>query len=136
MMYWGMRKKHPAEAIDFFQRAQRLDPTLAGPAMMWMALIREREENPVEAEALYKAALAAENPTSIEAETTMELYARFLKNQGRGDEGKATLDQAAIVRRALEQPAGPISSSALRVGGGVSAPSVLYKVDPEYTEEA
>jgi TonB family protein len=129
LLYLGMREKN----LEYLKRAQLLDPALAGQAMMWMALIREREPNPVEAEALYKAALAAENPNSVEAENTMELYARFLKNQGREDEGQAMLDEVAIARKGrLVQG----TSTALRVGGGISAPSVLYKVEPAYTEEA
>src|SRR5260370_1602787 len=102
LMYLGLRKKNPAESLDFFQRAQVLDPTLAGPALMWMALIREREPNPVAAEALYKSSLAAENPTSTEAENTIELYARFLTDQARGDEAKAMFDRAILVWKALE----------------------------------
>src|SRR5260370_25642065 len=97
LLYLGMREKN----LEYLKRAQLLDPALAGQAMMWMAVIREREPNPIEAEALYKAALSAENPNSVEAENTMELYARFLKNQGREDEGTAMLDQAAIARKDL-----------------------------------
>ncbi len=136
LMYLGLRKKNPAESIDYFQRAQVLDPTLAGPAMMWMALIREREPNPVEAEALYKSSLAAENPTSADAENTMKLYARFLKDQGREDDAKAI---ATLAWKAL----GPektrtvqSSSNVFKIGSGVTAPQVLAKTDPEYTEEA
>jgi TonB family protein len=136
LMYLGLRKKNPAESLDYFQRAQVLDPTLAGPAMMWMALIREREPNPVEAEALYKSSLAAENPTSADAENTMKLYARFLKDQGREDEAKAI---ATLAWKAL----GPektrtvqSSSNVFKIGSGVTAPQVLAKTDPEYTEEA
>ena len=29
-----------------------------------------------------------------------------------------------------------MSAGVSRIGGGVSAPSVVYKVEPEYTEEA
>lgn len=139
LMYLGLRKNNPAEAFDYFQRAQLLDPALVGPAMMWMALIRERAPNPAEAEALYKSSLAAENPASADAENTMELYARFLKEQGREDEAKAMSDRATFVRKALvsEQiPKMQSNSTALKIGGGVTAPSVLYKIDPAYTDEA
>jgi TonB family protein len=97
-----------------------------------MALIREREPNPVEAEALYRSALAAEDPNSAESLSTAQLFARFLMSQGRGDEAKAIRDQ---IPTSTTQPR-PQSSGVLRVGGGVMAPSVLSKVDPEFTEEA
>src|SRR5262249_15349586 len=54
LIYLGLQRKDPEEAIEFFQKAQRLDPSHAGPAMMWMARIREHEEKPAEAEELYK----------------------------------------------------------------------------------
>jgi TonB family protein len=139
LMYLGLRTSNPAESLNYFQRAQLLDPTLAGPAMMWMALIREREPNPAEAEALYKSSLAAESPTSAEAENTMELYARFLKEQGREDEAKAMFDHATLVWKALapdKTRTVQSTSNALRIGSGVTSPSVIYKIDPAYTDEA
>jgi periplasmic protein TonB len=37
----------------------------------------------------------------------------------------------------VRPPDPPVTSGGVyRVGGGVSAPSVLYKVDPQYTEDA
>ena len=84
--------------------------------------------------------MLARPPSSPQAATTTELYAQFLEQQGRGDESKSLRDQAAAVWRAQgtkATPARPDSvSTAVRVGNGVTAPSVLYKVDPEYTEEA
>jgi TonB family C-terminal domain len=129
LLYLGMRNGD----LEYLRRAQLLDPKLAGLAMLWMAVMRESEPNPIEAEALYKAALAAEDPNSVDAKNTMLLYARFLKTQGREDEGKAMLDQVALIRKGQVVQS---TSTALRVGGGVSAPSVLYKVEPAYTEEA
>jgi Flp pilus assembly protein TadD len=41
-----------AHAFELFQHAQRVDPTQAGPAQMWMAVIRQREQNDVEADRL------------------------------------------------------------------------------------
>ena len=43
-MHLGLRKKDPAEAIDYFERAERLDASLAGPVRTWMAVIREHEQ--------------------------------------------------------------------------------------------
>jgi TonB family protein len=142
LMYLGIRKKDPAEAIDFLEKAKNLDPALAGPATMWMALVQERrQQNPEEAEALYKSALALENPDSADAINTRELYARLLTNQGREEEAKAMRDSASVAMQALYaqdrvQHSHVESTTAFRIGGGVAPPSVLFKMDPEYTEEA
>jgi TonB family protein len=143
LIYLGtnaMRNKEPDKAIDYFQKAQGGDPDKAGTALMWMAVVRQYQKSPEEAESLFKQALAAEKPSSPEAATTIELYAQFLEQQGRGEEGKSLRDQAALVWRAEGVKAKPVrpdkASTAVRVGNGVTAPSVLHKVDPEYTEEA
>jgi TonB family protein len=142
LMYLGMRKKDPAEAIDFLHKAQLLDPSLAGPSNMWMALRQEREKKPAEAEVLYRSALAVENPDSADAANTMQLYARFLKEQGREEDAKAMQDRAGAVIKTLtaqdqaQHPKIQGSSTAFQVGLGVTAPSVAFRVDPEYTEEA
>jgi len=143
LIYLGtnaMRNKEPDQAIDYFQKAQAADPAQAGTALMWMAVVRQYQKSPEEAESLFKQALAAEKPSSPEAATTSELYAKFLEQQGRADEGKSLRDQAALVWKAEGAKAKPVrpdtASTAFRVGNGVTAPSVLYKADPEYTEEA
>jgi len=142
LMYLGIRKKNPPEAIELLEKAKNLDPTLAGPATMWMALMREREGNMAEAETLYRSALAMENSDTADAVNTMELYARLLKKKGRDDDGKAMQDRAGAVMKMLElqdrTQHSQVESKAnvLRIGGGVTAPSVLGKIDPEYTEEA
>jgi len=68
-----------------------VDPALAGQAMTWMAVAREREQNPAGAEALYNSALTAVNPNSADAVNTLRLLVRLLKEQGREDEAKALL---------------------------------------------
>src|SRR5438105_15156438 len=67
LMYLGLRKTNPEEAIDYFQRAQRHDPSLAAQVMRWMAVSREREQNYAEVEALYNSALAAASEKSADA---------------------------------------------------------------------
>ena len=166
LMYLGLRKTSPAEAIDYFQRAQLLDPSLAGQAMTWIAVAREREQKPAEAEALYNSALAAVNPNSADAVNTLQLLARLLNEQGREDEGKAMLERASVVQKVLSEQAAQqlqssptptfrvitrdgqqgamnaapaakqSSSNVFRVGGGVMPPAVLAKIDPEYSQEA
>lgn len=142
LMYQGLRRKNPEEAMDDFERAQRLDPALAGPASMWMALIRERQQRPGEAEALYQTSLAAERADSADAENTLRLYGRFLKEQGRESEAAGVLDRAEAARKSLVREGTPRrrkaegSPTALRVGNGVTPPSVLSKSEPQYTDEA
>ncbi|MBZ5576155.1 MAG: TonB family protein [Acidobacteriia bacterium] len=126
-------------AMDYFQKAQVADPTHAGPATMWMAVMQDRQNLPDEAEALFKSALALEAPNSAEAAVTMELYGFFLNRQKRQDEAKSVADQAAAVRKSLGAQVAVRRASittAVRVGNGVTAPALLTKVEPQYTEEA
>src|SRR5262245_20358203 len=108
--------------------------------MMWMAWIREHERNPAEAEALYKSALAAAKPDSADAANTMQLYARILQDQGRGDEAKPMEERAEVIIKALSGrfwvETGQSQPEVYRVGGGVTAPSLVYKTEPQYSEEA
>ncbi|HUJ48652.1 MAG TPA: TonB family protein [Bryobacteraceae bacterium] len=138
-MYLGenaLGNKNYQQAIDYFQKAQTLDTTQAGPAQMWMAVVREREQNPAEAETLYRSALSVEDQNSAEAATTLELYARFLADQGRQDDAKFISNRASALRRALGAQSGQSKSEAFHIGNGVNPPKLLYKVEPEYTAEA
>ena len=150
LMYLGVRalgkkNKNFEQAMDYFQHAQRLDPSQTGAAQMaplWMAVVREQQGDSAGAEALYKSALVAVNPESTEAATIMQRYARFLQGQSRQDEAQAELDRAAELRKTLRQQGAAkrapaqSTSSVYRVGGDVTSPSVLYKTDPEYSDEA
>ena len=74
-----------------------------------------------------------------DAATLMALYGGFLRRQGREDEAQAILDRAKSVRKALRAAAAAqmhTDSNAQRVGGGVSAPRVVAKIEPQYSEEA
>lgn len=137
LIYLGVRNmsaKNYPEALDLFQRARNLDAGLAGPAQMWMALVREREQNPADADTLFRSAVAVQDPESGDAATTLELYARFLKDQGHEEEAKSMSDRASGIRGTLG--AQQAKSAAPRIGGSVIAPKLLSKVEPEYTEEA
>jgi TonB family protein len=124
------------QAAEYFQKAQNLDAAVAGRALMWMALLREREQNLVEAENFYQRAIAVEDPSSEGAATALELYVRLLKDQGRADEATTSMsDRASDIRKALGEQQRKVSSNALRIGGDVIAPKVLHKMEPEYTEE-
>jgi TonB family protein len=134
----AMQKKDNQKAYDYFQQAQVADPSKAGPALMWMAIVRDRQNDTVGADSLFKQSFAAEYMGSAEAATTLEVHAAFLRRQGRDDEAKALAEHAATIRQNLRttefrQVAGV---TPFRVGGGVTAPSLAYRVEPEYSEEA
>jgi TonB family protein len=136
----ALTRKEPGEALEYFQRAQIADPAHAGVAMMWMAIM-SAQDRPQEAESLYRGALAIEVPGSAEAATTMELFAAFLERQGRTEEAATTREQAAIARKAIGARAPVIrqatdTGTPYRVGIGVTPPSLIYKVEPQYTDEA
>ena len=65
LMYLGataVMNKDFARAIEYFQHAQRVDPTKAGAALMWMAIVRQGEQNADEAETLFKNCLSVQDP--------------------------------------------------------------------------
>ncbi|MCU1274359.1 MAG: TonB family protein [Bryobacterales bacterium] len=142
LMYLGtaaILNKDFAQAFNYFQRAERVEPALAGRVRMWSAVMRQRELNFDQAEMLYKNALSVQDPKSPDAATTMKLYAELLRVLGRADEANELGKRADAVQRATAGQVNSMRTSAHsvhRVGGDVSAPSVLQKVDPEYTEEA
>ncbi len=139
-LYLGIAAKDQKRSMDYLQRAQSLDASLTGPVLMWTALIYERLDQPEEAETRYKAALAAENPDSREARETLTLYARFLKEQGRENVAAAVRARAEALAPRLNEPTtlgAPASAPpTYRIGGGVTQPVVVYKIDPPYSEEA
>jgi TonB family protein len=131
----ALKKKDFPRAFDYFQQAQRVDPPKAGAALMWMAVVRQREQNLEEAERLFQSALSVEDPKSVDAAVTMEVYAGFLRELGRESEaGEFEARAAAIQKTGAPHPeaAGVYRSKT----PGVTPPSVLRKVEPEYSEEA
>jgi TonB family protein len=136
-------RKDYTTAVGDFQRVQTIDPSQAGAATMWIALVREREKNFTEAEALFQNALALQNPKSADAATTMVLYAQLLRQQGRLDEATTMETNASEARKPAirtgiaSAPAQTVSSpGTYRVGGGVTAPVLTFKREPEYSEVA
>jgi TonB family protein len=139
LIYQGVihiSSKNYDQAAAYFQKAQNLDAKQTGPAQMWMAVLREREQNFPEAEALYRNALAVEDPGSDDAATNMELYSSFLKERGREAEAQSMSERASLVRKALAEQQRQPKSTAPRIEGGMTPPKVLQRVEPEYTELA
>lgn len=126
--------KNLDQALGFFERARLVDPAHAGTALMWMAVAKERQNEPDDADRLYREALAIQDSTSKDGAITMELYSQFLRLQGREADAKLMSDHAVIALKA-QAPPRP-GSTAYRIGNGVTAPAVIFKVEPEYTDEA
>jgi TonB family protein len=127
-------------AESFLHRAQAVARGAdRGRALTWMAVVREQQGAAPEAESLYQQALAAEDPTSPDADTTLELYARFLRKEGRDADAESAETRAHSSRTARigqlspKRADGPQVS---RVGGGTTAPMLVFKVEPAYTVEA
>jgi TonB family protein len=139
----ALGRKDYTGSVERFQHAQRIDPSQAGAAAMWIGVVREREQNFTEAEAQFKSALAIQNPRSADAATTMVLYAQMLRRQGKLDEAtelekKSTETRNAVPRvaTAVSSNTSPTSGGVYRVGGGVTAPALVFKKEPEYSEVA
>jgi TonB family protein len=134
--------KDPAQALDYFERALNvaLSGPVAGPAMTWQAVVRQhREGEAPAAESLYRAALAFEETNSPEAALTMEFLAHFLREQGRASEAEAIEAHASEIRKshvAQLSRKRQATDQAAKVGGGVAAPQLLYKLEPSYSVEA
>jgi TonB family protein len=134
------------QAFGYFERAESADPSKIGTALMWMAVVRDRQGRASEAETLYRTSMAVQDPNSAQAVTTMQLYALFLGRNNRSEESKAIQAQADALHKqqalnadrfaAAEGAAATPNLNALRVGGGVNAPTLVSKVEPQYSEEA
>jgi TonB family protein len=132
--------KNGGQAITDFEQAMNADAAKTGEAKMWMAIAQASQNNLEAAEGFYEGALAAEDPNSAAAATTMELYGQLLQREGKTDEAKSMLDRASAVRRtqaeqavSANRPSGP---GVRRIGGETKAPMLVSKVEPEYSEEA
>jgi TonB family protein len=130
------------KAMEYAQRARnvaRPGPE-TGKIMTWMGQIREKQEGgAADAESLYTGALAQEEANTPEAALTMEVYARFLRSQDRTGEAEVMDSRALAVRKLLVASAsGNVKGAAqtYRVGNGTTPPSLIYKLEPMYTEEA
>jgi TonB family protein len=144
LLYMGITRygKDPAQALDYFLRAQNVAPSgpLAGPAMTWQAMVKQhREGEAPAAESLYRAALAVEETNSPDAALTMEFLAHFLREQGRVGEAEAMEASAGEIRKAQVAQLSPKrqpADQASKVGNGVAAPVLLHKIEPSYSFEA
>ena len=132
----------PAKALEFLKRARNVadNGNDVGTALTWMARVRQSEpDGAAEAESLYRRAMAAADANSAEQALALEFYAQFLKAQDRAVEAGPIEARAKGIRKTRVSAMGPreaAASSIYKTGGGVKAPSLLSKVEPEYSEEA
>lgn len=144
LIYLGLaavKNKEFDRALDYFERAKLVDPSKSGRALMWMAVARQRQANTGEADALYRQAIAVDDANSADAATAMRVYAQFLEQQGREDEARSMRDQASGIRkaqvaRAVAEVKASASANVYRPGNGVTGPSLISKIEPEYSDEA
>jgi TonB family protein len=124
-------------AEGFFERLLRVDPKgpHAARALTWLGNLRR--DDPAGAEALFKQALAMQEAGTVGGLETARSYAFLMRRQGRLDEADA-MEKAW--GRGVSGSAGArtndLPPGVYRVGGGVRAPALLYKFEPQYTEEA
>jgi TonB family protein len=108
--------------------------------MTWQAVVRQhREGEAPAAESLYRAALALEEANSPEAAITMEFLAHLLREQGRVSEAEAMDASAGEIRKARVAQLSPkprTTADVFKIGNGVAAPVLLYKLEPSYSFEA
>ena len=134
----AIAKKDFPQAMDYFQHARRVDPAHGGTATMWMAVAEQRQQHVDEAERLYQSALSLEDSKSVEAAVTMEVYGRFLREQGHADQAGELETRAAAIQQAHETPPAshPSAATYTMKRADVKAPSLVHKEEPEYSEEA
>ena len=135
------RQANYLAAEGFFERLLALDPAgpQAGRALTWMANIKARDpEAFTDAEAFYRRALTVEDPQSLDTVDTLRNLATLMKRQGRTDEAAALETQFQGIQEAArrKQPKADLPTGVYRMGEGITAPILLSKTEPQYTEEA
>lgn len=111
-----------------------------------VALIMELQGDVTAPEPLYQRAIQIlEAPalgSPVELATVLELYAGLLNKQLKVTEAEKLRDRARPIRaRHIREmlariPPPAITAPALKIGGGVSAPVMISKVEPKYTPVA
>jgi len=119
------------DAITSFVAAERRDPNQAARSAIWIAIANTRNGKHDEAERHIQTALA--KAEGQQATTFAYVAAMLYHEMGRGDEAAALRKRVPPVA-ANARPAPP--EGTFRVGGGVTAPSLVEKFEPRYSEEA
>lgn len=141
LLYLGTRalgNGNRLAAEGFFERIVKIDPKgpQAGPALSWLASMRVKTD-PAGAEDLFKRAIEAERPTSLEYVDTLRKYSLLVRKLGRAEEADQLEQQAREAQTGTRrQSVSDLPPGVYKVGPGISAPSLLYKKEPEYTQDA
>jgi TonB family protein len=125
---FALADRHFDDSMQLLERAERVGPESAGRAIVWQALVRERQGDAQTADALYKRALAIASPESPDRISVVNLYRRFLNGNGRATEAETLALPAA--------PAPQRNEDVYRIGAGIQAPKLVVKEEPAYTDEA
>ena len=136
--------KNPEAAFNYLQRARNVakNGNDMGRAATWLAYLKSLQPgNEAEADSLFRGAMSAEDPTSSDQAFTLEFYGRFLKDQNRSSEAEPVTARAVEIRKARVAELGgkrPLAAAtaAVKVGAGITAPSLLSKVEPAYSDDA
>jgi TonB family protein len=135
----GVKNFQGAEALA--QHALTLAPTgsFAAHALLLKGNIVLAQDLSGVAESYYLQALGAVKPGSTDSALVMETYTQLMRKQSRIGEADAMADTAATIRKnhiAELAPRRDAATTPLRVGNGVTAPVLVAKKEPEYSEEA
>jgi len=125
----ALDKKDYTTAFEFFNHAQHVNPAEAPAALMWKAVVWQREKNFEQADQLFQQAAASQNPT------IMRVYAQFLRDRGRAGQANELDDRATAIQNAAGPLPPAIPAGVFRIRQGVTPPRVLLKREPQYTEE-
>jgi TonB family protein len=134
--------RDPAKALEYLTRARNVasNGNDMATALTWLAMVHQSQpDGGPEAETLYRGAMAAAAPDSAEQALALEFYSNFLKSQDRAAEAGPLESRAQVIRQTRVGKMGPKQVSpetAIKVGPGVKAPTLLFKVEPAYSEEA
>jgi TonB family protein len=127
-----------SQAIPILERV--FGPSYLGLAepLYFLAMEAEINKDLPRAESLYQRVL--DLGPSREGSLALMGKARVLRGLGRDDEAGAvdpgTLASFGSAKITATLPDNPDASGAYRVGGGVTAPSLTYKTEPGYGQEA
>jgi TonB family protein len=141
LLYLGVRALGTGNRLaaeGMFQRVLQIDAKgpQAGPALSWLASMRAKQD-PAASEQLFKQALSVEDPTSSDYVDTLRKYSLLVRKLGRSDEAQDLETRAREVQTGRPRlPARELSANVYKVGGGVTAPALVFKREPEYTEGA
>jgi TonB family protein len=121
------------KAFNYYERANRLSN---GKFLLFMAVVRSVEAKNDEADALFKQAIASHPADSSDTSIAKQIYARFLKKQGRQEEVVQLGLSAGTSPAVQANTPAALPAGVYKIGGAVSQPALIYKQEPGYSELA